>query len=141
MENNTRLKQRFSNFKRAFILLQEGVELKNKRELSQLEKEGIVQRFEYTLELAWLVMRDYLESQNFVLEFTTPRSVIKKSFEVQLINSGEVWQDALDMRNKMSHTYDSQEFEKAVEQIAQEYLAVFSDFYEKILSIIMSDNQ
>ena len=55
---------RFYNFQKAYILLREGIELVSEKEISQLEKEGIIQRFEFTVELAWKTMKDYLEFQN-----------------------------------------------------------------------------
>ena len=88
---------RFRNYARAFSLLREAVEMMETRELSQLEKKkGVIQRFEYTIELAWNVMRDYLESENVVFEQITPRAVIRKAFEANFVEDGETWMDALD---------------------------------------------
>ena len=65
IQDQPRWVYRFDNYKRAFFLLREGMELQEKRELTQLEKEGIVQRFEYTWELAWKVLKDYLDADLF----------------------------------------------------------------------------
>ena len=121
-----RWKYRFDNYKRAFTLLREAVEQET---LSQLEQEGVIQRFEYTMELAWKTMKDYLESQNVVFDQITPRAVIRKAFEAGIIQEGEVWQNALDARNKMSHTYNFETFRGVIEDIRQHYLAVLDAFY------------
>lgn len=70
---------RFDNFHRAFSLLRDAME--QEQPLSQLETEGVIQRFEYTMELAWKTLKDYLESENVVLDQITPRTVIRRAFE------------------------------------------------------------
>lgn len=117
---------RFANYRRAFLLLREALD---KEELTQLEREGAIQRFEYTMELAWNVMRDYLEAQNVVLPQITPRAVIRAAFEAQLIRDGEVWMDALDDRNKMSHTYSFERFEEVLERVRRRYLQAMDDLH------------
>jgi nucleotidyltransferase substrate binding protein (TIGR01987 family) len=126
MTDIPRWKYRFDNYKRAFTLLREAVEQET---LSQLEQEGVIQRFEYTMELAWKTMKDYLESQSVVLDQITPRAVIRRAFEAGIIKDGETWQTALDARNKMSHTYNFELFGKVIDDIRQHYLAVLDDWY------------
>ena len=129
-EEKPRWQYRFDNFSRAFLLLREAIEIKAERSLSQLEKEGIIQRFEYTMELAWKTLKDYLESQSVVFEQVTPKSVIKKAIQSNILgNNGQVWLNALDARNKMSHTYNFNEFELVIEGIEKEYLAGLEAFY------------
>lgn len=124
---------RFRNYMRAFALLRDAVETMEQRELSRLEKEGVIQRFGYTIELAWNVMRDYLESENVVFEQITPRSVIRRTFEANLVEDGQTWMDALDMRNRMSRTYDLATFERVIEAIRRRYLGVFGELHAKLL--------
>lgn len=126
MTNIPRWKYRFDNYKRAFTLLREAMEQET---LSQLEQEGVIQRFEYTMELAWKTMKDYLESQNMVFDQVTPRSIIRRAFEAGIIADGETWQNALDARNKMSHTYNFETFGKVIDDIRKHYLAVLDKFY------------
>lgn len=126
MTEKPRWKYRFDNYKRAFTLLREAMEQET---LSQLEQEGVIQRFEYTMELAWKTMKDYLESQNVIFDQITPRAVIRRAFEAGLIKDGETWQNALDARNKMSHTYNFETFGKVITEIRQHYLAVLDEFY------------
>ena len=121
---------RFANYRRAFLLLREALD---EEELSQLEREGTIQRFEYTMELAWKVMKDYLEAQNVVLPQITPRAVIRAAFEAQLINDGEAWMDALDDRNKMSHTYNFERFEEVLKRVRGRYLAAMDELHLLLL--------
>ncbi|MDE0679936.1 MAG: nucleotidyltransferase substrate binding protein [Gammaproteobacteria bacterium] len=119
---------RFDNYRRAFTLLREGVE--RETPLTQLETEGVIQRFEYTMELAWKTMKDYLESENVVLDQVTPRAVIRHAFEAGIVQQGEIWQMALDARNRMSHTYSFETFQRVVSDIRSDYLAAFDELHE-----------
>lgn len=124
---------RFDNFKRAYTLLREAMEQAEEQGLTQLEKEGVIQRFEYTIELAWKTMKDYLEYQNLVFPQITPRTIIRESFAARLIKDGQTWMDALDARNRMSHTYDLAEFERVIEDIKRHYLPVVEALYFDLL--------
>lgn len=127
-----RWEYRFDNFKRAYFLLQDSITQKQKQGLSQLEKEGVIQRFEYSIELAWKTMKDYLESQNVVFDQVTPRSIIREAMTAKIINQGDIWMDALDDRNKMSHTYDLQQFEAVITSIEHSYLPCLKQLYETL---------
>ncbi|MCB1556293.1 MAG: nucleotidyltransferase substrate binding protein [Alphaproteobacteria bacterium] len=118
---------RFDNYKRAFGLLREAIEIMETRELTALEKEGIVQRFEYTWELAWKVIKDYLEREGVVLDKVTPASVIRAAFAARVITNGEGWMKALDARNQMSHVYNMKSFEAVIEDIRTLYLGLFDE--------------
>ncbi|MDA3917692.1 MAG: nucleotidyltransferase substrate binding protein [Deltaproteobacteria bacterium] len=120
-----RWKQRFQNFKKAYEQLRDPV-LKVD-ELSDLEKEGMVQRFEYTFELAWKTLKDYLEEQQVNAKF--PREVIKQSFHYEIIQDGEIWMDMLEKRNLMAHTYEETIFRDSVQKIANEYFKAISQLY------------
>ena len=79
LNEKPRWQYRFDHFKRAYFLLQESMDQKKERGLNQLEKEGVIQRFEYCIELAWKTLKDYLEYQHVQLEQITPRFVIKEA--------------------------------------------------------------
>lgn len=119
---DTRWKQRFENFKRAFLLLRDGIE-PGVSNLSQLEREGIVQRFEYTFELAWKTLKDFLEAEGVVVTPSTPRQVLKEAFKAKILEDGQLWIDMLDHRNLLSHRYDGRSFDEASAAIEQQYLA------------------
>lgn len=128
MQQDIRWKQRFQNFDRAVVLLREPIE-RDVTTLSNLEKEGTIQRFEFTVELAWKTLRDYLEYEGRVIEPVTPRNVIKEAFAAHTIRDGQVWIDMLDHRNLLSHTYDASEFDKAVLAIRDRYLSAIQDLH------------
>ena len=120
-----RWQQRFENFDRALSLLKDALS-RGPSALNQLEKEGAVQRFEYTLELAWKTVKDYLEQSGVVLSAVTPRQVIKDAFAARILDDGQTWIDMIDHHNLLSHTYDAAKFEEAVDAIHGRYLAAFA---------------
>ena len=130
MSQEIRWQYRFANFRRAYTLLgeafNEGIEA-----LSQLEREGVVQRFEYTFELAWLTLKDRLEYDGVILSTVTPRNVIREAFRAKLIEDGDGWIDMLTDRNLMSHTYDFDRFEVVIGRMSERYLPILSELYER----------
>ncbi|NCB85688.1 MAG: nucleotidyltransferase, partial [Bacteroidia bacterium] len=94
-----RWQYQFDQYRRAFTLLREAIE--QEQPLTQLAKEGVTRRFARVVELAWKTLKDYLESENVVLEPVTPRTVIRRAFEAGIIEQGDAWQKALDARNRM----------------------------------------
>ncbi|MCH8533383.1 MAG: nucleotidyltransferase substrate binding protein [Saccharospirillum sp.] len=136
---DSRWQQRFQNYSRAFALLREAME-KDPASLSQLEKEGIIQRFEYTFELSWKVLKDKMEADGLQLDQISPKSVIRSAYEAKYIDDGEGWLRMIGDRNLISHTYNFQTFEKIILSIRQEYLSLFEKWHnflleEKITSI------
>ena len=132
MSHTPRWRYRFDNFKRALALLQEVIYCKRERELSDLELEGATQRFEYTWELAWNTIKDYLEDDGVVFVTITPKQVIVKGIEAKLITHRELWMKALEDRNTLSHVYSHEKFSTAIENIDQSYLMLFEELYEKL---------
>lgn len=127
-----RWQQRFANFKRAFLLLREAIEL-DPASLSQLEKEGIIQRFEYTFELAWKTLKDKMENDGIVLEQISPKVVVRQAFAAKYINDPDTWLKMIGDRNLMSHTYDFAKFEAIIQSIRQYYLPMLDDWYLALL--------
>ena len=121
-------RQRFQNFSRAHGLLSEALAAGTER-LSPLEREGVVQRFEYTVELAWKTLKDYLEAGGLIISPITPRRVLKDAFAARVLADGPVWIDMLDHRNLLSHTYDLQVFTDAVDAIAARYLPALDQLH------------
>ncbi|MDR2557173.1 MAG: nucleotidyltransferase substrate binding protein [Bacteroidales bacterium] len=104
MEKDIRWKQRFYNFKRAFLQLQDAVKRKN---LNELEKNGLIQRFEFTIELAWKVMKDFLEEKGFAFK-PSPKDTFRQAQEAKYIDYAQIMIDALNLRNELSHDYDGE---------------------------------
>lgn len=116
MDKKIRWKQRFQNLEQAFSQLQKGIAITKP---SDIEKQGIIKSFEFTFELAWKTLKDYLESQSVPVQF--PRDVIKQAFQYQIITDGDVWMDMLDKRNLMAHTYDGAAANEALRHISDHY--------------------
>ena len=116
MTEDIRWVQRFSNLKKAYNQLTEFME---KPELNKFEVQGLIQCFEYTFELAWKTMKDYLQYEGY--DVKSPRDTIKQSFQINLIQDGTVWLDALEKRNLMAHTYDEGITSQTEELIKSKY--------------------
>ena len=131
MIDDIRWKQRYENFSKASELLDDA--LKNgPGPLNQLEREGVIQRFEYTFELAWKTVKDYLESAGVVFEEATPRKVLKSAYASGFLSEGQIWIDMLDQRNLLSHTYDRKDFEDATEAVYSRYLPAITALKDKL---------
>ena len=130
MAEEVRWRYRIRNFSRAYALLSEALD-QEVAELNELEREGAIQRFEYTFQLAWLTLKDRLEYGGIVFIEVTPRYVIQQAFAAKLIDDAEVWIDMLVDRNLMSHTYDFARFEEVLGSVRNRYLAVLGDLYER----------
>lgn len=120
-KNDVRWEQRFSNYKKA---LQQLGEFMEQDELNKLEEQGLIKAFEYTYELAWNTLRDFLLYQG-ESEISGSRDTIRKSFSVGLIANGEIWMDMLENRNKTSHTYNQDTARDIADAIKNEYYALF----------------
>ena len=96
--------QRFQNYRQALARLSEAVALSRQRSLSELEEQGLIQAFEFTHELAWNVLKDYLEAQGFV-EIIGSKNATRQAFKNGLITDGEAWMEMIKARNLTSHTY------------------------------------
>lgn len=129
MENHDiRWKQRFQNFEKALGHLAEALEIEQP---DLLQKAGIIQFFEMSYELAWNTLKDYLEEQGFI-DVKSPRSAIKKAFEIGLIEDGHTWMDLLLDRNLTAHTYDENKATEVEELIHEKYFPVLTELYETL---------
>lgn len=112
MEQDIRWHQRFANFTKALHKLTQAVEYINRSDehtddtdsvLDEIVKEGLIQRFEYTHELAWNVMKDYAAYQGNSTVGGS-RDATREAFQLHLISDGQVWMDMIGSRNITSHT-------------------------------------
>lgn len=129
-----RYKQRFDNFEKSFSLLKSGLEVED---ATILEKAGVIQFFEMSFELAWKLMKDYLNFQGY--DIKTPREAIKKGFELELIDDGKIWLEALTDRNLTVHTYDEAQAEEIYERIRDRYFPLLESLYETFKEKICTD--
>ncbi len=131
MKENTediRWQQRFSNFKKAYSQLAEFPEL---GELNKFEKQGLIQAFEYTFELAWKTLQDLLKGEGYQ-NVSGPRSVIEHSFQAGYIHDGEGWMEMLKSRNEASHTYQEEVADRISSGIKKEFIVFFDDLLKRL---------
>lgn len=117
-----RWKQRFANYTKALAQLGKFIE---KGELNELEEQGIIQAFEYTYELAWNVIRDYLREQGNQ-NIHGSRDAIREAFNLGLISDGDGWMDMLKDRNLTAHTYNEEVAQAIAAHITTRYFSLFA---------------
>lgn len=126
-DNSTRWLQRLATYKKALTRLAEVVELHRSRTLSPLELDGMIQRFEYTQELAWKLLKNYIEYQGATERLAGSRDVIRQAVASGLIDNANPWFDMLESRNTTSHVYDEETENDVVDKILMTYYPILED--------------
>ncbi len=116
--------QRFNHFVKALSQLKEAVTLAQQRPLSKLEEQGLIQAFEFTHELAWNTLKDFLESRG-VQNLYGSKDATREAFKTGLVENGEAWMDMVKSRNLTSHTYDEATAAQIISAIRNTYFAEF----------------
>ena len=129
MNNEIRWQQRFQNFERAFKQFSEIADA-DLNALSNLEKEGFIRRFEYTIELAWKTLKDYLLENGF--DVNSPKEVFRQAFQNETLVDGEIWMDALKKRNLTSHTYNEVILNDTLDFLQQDFYPVVEKLYRHL---------
>ena len=124
--------QRFDNYQRALIRLQEAVRLEQERGLSKLEQQGLIQGFEFTHELAWKTLKNFLEYRG-VSDVIGSRDASRVAFREGLVSDGLVWMEMIKSRNLSSHTYREEVANDIAQKIADHYLPAFIELKETLL--------
>ncbi len=122
--------QRFANYKKALGQLEDAVSLKTERNLSNLEKQGMIQAFEFTHELAWNTLKDFLQSRGNV-EIYGSRDATREAFKAKLIVEGEIWMEMIQSRNITTHTYNEDTADEIIENVQKSYLTEFIALRDK----------
>ena len=134
MTEDIRWKKRFENYKKAFRTLEKAYTLAQSRELTDLEKQGMIQGFEFTFELAWNVMKDYLEEQG-INGIIGSKDTVRHAFKNDLIEDGQIWMDMIESRNMSSHSYDEEIAEKLFKKIMDVFFMHLIAFSKKMDAI------
>ena len=126
--------QRFQNFERALLQLERAVELSRQRELSELERQGVLHVFEFTHELAWNVMKDFLEEsgQSGIYE---SRDATRSALAAGLIQNGDLWMRMIASRNQTTHTYNEESLEDICAAIVNEYAGAFANLRKSMANL------
>ena len=134
MNEDIRWKQRFSNYRKALQQLTKFIE---KAELNELEEQGLIQAFEYTHELAWNVLRDYLLEKGHQ-NIHGSRDASREAFKLDLINDGDSWMDMIRDRNRTSHTYNQETAQSIARNIKERFFGLFVEL-QNTMSALLND--
>ena len=134
MIQDIRWQQRHMNYQRALATLTAAVEHSRQRPLSELEQLGLIQSFEFTHELAWNCLKDFLQYQG-EQDIYGSRDATRKAFAVGLIEAGEVWMDMIGSRNRSSHTYNKAIADAIVADIIERYHRQFCLLDQRLRSL------
>ena len=134
MINIPRWEQRLDSYHKALARLAEIIGASKKRALNEFERDGLVQRFEFTHELSWKLMKAYAEYQGFD-GIGGSRDATRKAFEMSLISDGQSWMDMIKSRNETSHNYDGSMADDVVDSIINRFYPLLADFYQKMNSL------
>lgn len=129
-----RWNQLFQNYQKALQKLRSAI-LENDANPIDILKEGIIHRFEFTHELAWKVMKDYLQYE-CIQNLTGSRSSIREAFNKGLIIKGQVWMDMIESRNKAVHTYNQDVLEIEFRKVVESNFELFEAFEQKMKPLL-----
>lgn len=127
-----RFEERKQDFSNAVDRLNEGLQ----QEETQLIIDGILHRFEFTFELAWKTMKDYLEYMGITEKTGSPRETIQSGFKQGIIQDGEAWINMMLARNSLAHIYDEEESRKVYKKIKEEYIYLLKNMKEKFEKLL-----
>ncbi len=124
MNKDIRWIQRLDNFQRALRQLENALQIIEQRELNDLEKQGVIQAFEYNYELAWNTIKDFYEYQGETDIFGS-RDAFRLAFRRGLILEGDIWMDMIKKRQLTVHTYNEEISEQILNSITKDYYKQF----------------
>ena len=129
--SDVRWVQRFDNYTRALAQLRRAARLAGERSLSELEQQGLIQAFEFTHELAWNTLKDFLE-ENGVTELYGSVKATRAAFARGLIENGEVWMEMIKSRNLSVHAYDAATADRIAVDILSHYVLEFGRLEQRL---------
>ncbi len=135
MNSDSRWIQRFDNYGRALKTLRNAAELATQRPLSELEQQGLIQGFEFTHELAWNLLKDFLEAQG-IAGLIGSRDAIRTAFKNGLLEDGETWMEMIKARNLSSHTYQQDLAQRIATDILTRFYPAFVALELKMRSML-----
>lgn len=133
MDVDVRWKQRFQNFDKAFKRLADAIQIIRNDPDNVLLQAGLIQTYEFTFELAWKTLKDYLEMEGFTVP--SPRATLRQAFQCGYIQQGDVWLKALNDRNLTAHTYDDEVAKEVIADIQQTYYFLLKDLHQWLMGL------
>ena len=133
MDVDIRWKQRFQNFDKAFKRLTDAIQIIRNEPDNVLLQAGLIQTYEFTFELAWKTLKDYLEMEGFTVP--SPRATLRQAFQCGYIQQGDVWLKALNDRNLTAHTYDDEVAKEVIADIQQTYYFLLKDLHQWLMGL------
>lgn len=124
----TRLREKLENYQKALVRLKESLEESTS---NPLVYDGVIKRFEFTYELAWKLLKAYLEYEGIAV-VNSPRAVFREAFAAGVLEEGDIWMDMISDRNLTSHTYDEEEAKKIYARIKERYFARLAGLAERL---------
>jgi nucleotidyltransferase substrate binding protein (TIGR01987 family) len=131
MPDDIRWVQRFNSYKKALAVLERSVIAAQERNLNEMEEQGLVQGFEFTFELSWKLLKDYLETKGFK-DFHGSKDTFTLAFQEGLISDVEIWIKMIDTRNRSSHTYEENIAKEIISIVLSNYFFKFKELSEKM---------
>ena len=128
----SRFSERKEDYKKALAKLEEALQ----EEPSEIVIDGILHRFEFTFELAWKTIKDYLEYMGISEKVGSPRENIQLAYKQGIISNGELWIEIMLARNSLSHLYDEETSRNIYEKIKTSYIKAFEELEEKFENIL-----
>jgi nucleotidyltransferase substrate binding protein (TIGR01987 family) len=125
-EKDIRWQQRFANYEKAYLRLEEAI---NQENLNELERNGLIQRFEFTLDLAWKVLKDFLQEKGFVFK-PSPKDTLRMAQQGEYISYAQELIDGLEIRNELSHDYSGEKFERSEKILREQTFVALKKLYQ-----------
>lgn len=136
MDNNLpRWEQKLNNYHNALRRLAEVVNVMSVRQLNDFEADGLIQRFEFTFELAWKLIKSYAEYQGVDKEIMGSRDAVRWGLDNGLISESDVWMEMIKRRNDTSHTYDEAAAAEVVLRVKEAYFMEFVALFDKMKTL------
>lgn len=134
MINELRWKQRFENFQKAFAVFERCLDAYRVHKTEEIYQLSLVQAYEFTFQLAWKTIKDYLELGGYE-GIAVPKQIIRQAFHDKVIHNGGVWLEALKIRNETSHVYDEVILKKVLTFADEKFLVLLNEFNERFKSL------
>lgn len=123
------MKVLLKDFERATERLEKVLVLKK----NEITRDSAIMRFQIVFDLAWKVIKAYAKSEG--VECYSPKSCFQTAFQLNLIDYDEAWQEMINDRNLIVHTYTEEKAEKIYGKL-KDYLELFKLLSKKLESKI-----